>query len=55
MPIEQADYYARRARQERLMAEAAQEAAARWTHLMLAEQYERIAKGTLREWDQVPR
>jgi uncharacterized protein YnzC (UPF0291/DUF896 family) len=55
MPVERANYYARRARQEHLMAEAAQEAAAKRTHLMLAEQYERIAKGTLREWDQVPR
>ena len=48
------DYYERRARAERGMAEAAQESAAKRSHLMLAEQYERIATGTLREWDSVP-
>jgi hypothetical protein len=49
MPVDQATYYARRARQERKMAEAAVSAAAKHGHLMLAEQYERIAQGKLRE------
>lgn len=37
------------------MAEASKGAAARHSHLMLAEQYERIAAGIVHEWDGVPR
>ena len=55
MPLDRAAYYARRAKQERKMAEASKGAGARHSHLMLAEQYERIAAGILREWDEVPR
>lgn len=55
--IQQGDhaYYERRARNERVMAEAARDPAARRSHLMLAEQYERIATGSLHEWDDLPR
>lgn len=48
MPLDRAAYYARRAKQERKMAEASK-GVARHSHLMLAEQYERIAAGILRD------
>ncbi len=41
------EYYARRARQERYMAEHAKDASSRLPHLMLAEHYERIANGEI--------
>lgn len=47
MPRGGPEYYAQRARQERYMAENAKDASARLPHLMLAEQYERIAKGEI--------
>lgn len=47
MPRGGPDYYARRTRQERYMAENAKDATARRLHLMLAEQYERIANGEI--------
>jgi hypothetical protein len=49
MPRQDADYYAARAKQERAMAEAASDACARRTHQMLAEHYQRIADGAVRE------
>jgi len=49
MSRQDADYYAARAKQERAMAEAANDACARRTHQMLAEHYQRIADGALRE------
>ena len=47
MPRGGPEYYAQRARQERRMADNAREATARYAHLMLAEQYERIANGEI--------
>lgn len=47
MPRGGPEYYAQRARQERYMAENARTVAARLPHLMLAEQYERIANGEI--------
>lgn len=47
MPRGGPQYYARRARQERYMAENATDITARRAHLMLAEQYERIANGEI--------
>ncbi|RSU21991.1 hypothetical protein DAH96_15045 [Sphingomonas koreensis] len=49
MPRQDAEYYAARAKQERAMAEAAHDSCARRTHQMLAEHYQRIADGALRE------
>ena len=49
MARQDAEYYADRARQERAMAEAANNICARRTHQMLAEHYQRIADGALRE------
>lgn len=49
MPRQDAEYYADRARQERAMAEATKDLCARRTHQMLAEHYQRIADGVLRE------
>lgn len=47
MPRGRPEYYAQRARQERYMAENAKDASSRLPHLMLAEQYERIARGEI--------
>ena len=49
MPRQDVEYYADRARQERTMADAAKDLCARRTHQMLAEHYQRIADGALRE------
>lgn len=43
----QSEYYARRAQQERAMAQNAKDTPARWSNLTLAEQYERIANDEL--------
>lgn len=55
MPREDAEYYAARAEQERAMAQAASDPGARRSHLMLAEHYQRIADGNLREVGQLPK
>lgn len=47
MPRNEAEYYRDRARQERTMAGSAKDSSARLAHLTLAEQYERIADGSL--------
>lgn len=49
MPRQDAEYYAGRDRQERVMAEATNDLCARRTHQMLAEHYQRIADGAVRE------
>ncbi len=49
MQRQDAEYYADRARQERAMAEATSDSSARRAHQMLAEHYQRIADGALRE------
>lgn len=49
MPRQDVEYYAARAKQERAMAEATNDTCARRTHQMLAENYQRIADGALRE------
>ena len=49
MHRQDAEYYADRARQEWAMAQVAGEPSARRAHQMLAEHYQRIAEGVLKE------
>lgn len=54
MSRQDAEYYAARAEQERAMAHAASDPGVRRIHLMLAEHYQRIADGSLREVEKLP-